>query len=161
MTRLAAPLIIAAHVAHLPTLDGWNAADDRPAVRVYEGGRPDRSDARRWVTVGYVAADDGPAVHLEPTHDRQSQNREVGTILCELIVAAADVSTARAAVFELLLPWSGWIATDPTLRDPDGQAMLLPGSALTLAADVTLTTTRGGATASAVVTITYSAVTYG
>jgi hypothetical protein len=161
MTKLAAPLIIAAHVAHLPTLAGWDAADDRPAVRVFEGGVTTREDLRRWLTVGYVSGDDGPAVHLEPTHDAQSQNRESGTVHSELVVAAADIATARTAVFDLLRPWSGWIAADPTLRDPGGQATLLPGSTLTLTADVVLSTTRSGATASAVVTITYSAVTYG
>lgn len=164
MSKLAAPLVIAAHVAKLPTLPGWDAADidlntgaSRPATTVYEGARLARDDARRYVTVGYVAGADGPVVHLEPSHNAQSQSTEVGQLSCELIVAARDIAAARTAVFELLLPWSAWIATDRTLG-----AVLLPGSELTLSADVALTTnTRSGATASAVVTITYTAVTYG
>jgi hypothetical protein len=161
VTRLAAPLIIAAHVAKLPTLDGWGADDPRPATRVFEGGVPTREDLRRWVTVGYVAGDDGPAVHLEPVHLAQSQNREAGSLLCELVVAAKDIATARTAVFDLLLPWSAWLSSDPTLVGADGKPALLPGSSLSLTADVELTTTRQGATATAVVTIAYTAVTYG
>jgi hypothetical protein len=161
MTRLAAPLIIAAHVDRLPTLDGWGADGGRPAVRVFEGGVPTREDLRRWCTVGYVAGDEGPAVHLEPVHDAQNQNREGGSITCQLIAAAPDVAAARTAVFDLLLPWSGWLSADPLLRDADGRARLMAGSSLSLAVDVVLATTRSGATASAVVTITYTAVSYG
>jgi hypothetical protein len=162
MTRLAAPLIIAAHVDRLPTLDGWGADGGRPAVRVFEGGVPTREDLRRWCTVGYVAGDEGPAVHLEPVHDAQNQNREAGSIACQLVAAAADFGAARTALFDLLLPWSGWLSADPTLRgDPDQAPRLLPGSSLSLVADVGSATTRAGATASAVVTITYTAVSYG
>jgi hypothetical protein len=161
MTRLAAPLIIDAHLERLPTLEGWDAADERPAVRVFEGAREQRTDLRRWLTVGYLSGDAGPAVHLEPTHDAQSQNVEAGSIGCELIVAGADVATARAAAFDLLAPWSGWLQRESTLPNSEGQARLLPGSALSLIADVLLATTRAGATATAVVTITYTAMTYG
>lgn len=161
MTKLAAPLILAAHVQTLPTLPGWGADGDRPAVAVHEGARLDRGDVRRWVTVGYVSGDDGPAVHLEPTHDRQSQNIEAGTIACELVVAGPDVATARGAVFDLLAAWSGWLSESPTLPDAGGQARLMVGSALTLVADVVNRPTRAGATATALVSITYRATTYG
>jgi hypothetical protein len=161
MTRLAAPLIIDAHLLTLPTLTGWGADGDRPPVRVFQGGVPTREDLRRWCTVGYVAGDEGPAVHLEPAHDAQNQNREAGNISCQLAAAAADFGAARTALFDLLLPWSGWLSADPTLRDADQAPRLLPGSTLSLAADVVLATTRAGATASAVVTITYTAVSYG
>lgn len=161
MTLLAAPVIVAAHAAHLPTLEGWGSDGDRPAVLVFEGPSPRRDDLRRWCTIGYLSGDDGPAVHLEPTHDAQRQNREAGSIACGLVVAAPDVPAARAAVFDLLTPWSGWLQSDPTLRDVDGQPRLLPGSSLSLVVDVANVTTRAGATASAVVTITYTARTYG
>ena len=157
MTKLAAPLIVAAHVAHLPTLDGWTADDaaGRPAVRVFEGGVPTREDVRRWVTVGYLSGADGPAVHLEPAHT-QGQNREAGSVTCELAVAAPDIATARTAAFDLLAPWSAWLAGDGTMG-----GRLLPGSSARLIADVDLATTRAGATARATVTITYTALTYG
>jgi len=159
--KLAAPAIIGAIVAKLPTLEGWDAAGTRPATTVFEGAKTSRDDSRRWATVGYVSSEDGAAVHLEPVHLAQSQNREAGSIGCELIVTAANIATARTAAFELLLPWSVWLSRDPTLTGPDGKPALLAGSSLSLAADVVLTTTRAGATASAVVTITYTAVTYG
>lgn len=161
MSRIAAPLIIDAHLERLPLLEGWGADGDRPAVRVFEGAREVRADVRRWVTVGYLSGDAGPAVHLEPVHDAQSQNREAGSIGCELIIGAADVATARQAAFDLLAPWSGWLQREPTLPDAGGTARLMPGSSLSLVGDVLLATTRQGATATAVVTITYNAVTYG
>jgi hypothetical protein len=148
--KLAAPLIIAAHAATLPTLDGW--AD----VAVYEGQATRRDDVRQWVTLGYVAGDDGPAVHVEPSTNGQRQNIEAGSIACSLVATAADVAAARGAVFALLEPWTEWLATDRTL-----DAVLLPDSSLSLVADVALVTTRNGGTATAVVTITYSANTYG
>ncbi len=148
--KLAAPLIIAAHATKLPTLTGW--AD----VAVYEGQDTRRDDVRRWVTLGYVRGDDGPAVHIQPETDGQRQNREAGSILCNLIVADADIAAARTTVFGLLEPWAEWFATDRTLG-----AVLLGHSLIELVADVALTTTRAGATASAVVTITYTAHTYG
>jgi hypothetical protein len=162
MTRLAAPLIIDAHMLTLPTLTGWGRDGHRPPVRVFQSGVPTREDLRRWCTVGYVAGDEGPAVHLEPVHDAQNQNREAGSIACQLVAAAADFGAARTALFDLLLPWSAWLSADPTLRgDPDQAPRLLPGSSLSLVADVASATTRAGATASAVVTITYTAVSYG
>jgi hypothetical protein len=151
--RLAAPLIIAAHVEHLPTLPGWDG------VRVFEGGGTTREGVRRWATIGYVAGDTGPAVHLEPVTDGQGQNREAGSIACGLTVAADDVPAARGAVFDLLAAWAQWLADDRKLADDTGQARLVDGW-LSLAVDVALITTRG-ATASAVVTITYTATTYG
>lgn len=159
--KLAAPLIIAAHVANLPTLPGWGADGDRPAVTVYEGSRTDRSDTRRYCTVGFVAGDDGPAVHTEPVTSGQGQNREAGSITSNLVVAERDVATARAAVFELVESWAQWLATDRTMPDANGQAQLLPTSTASLVFDVVLTTTRAGATASAIVTVTYIAHTYG
>jgi len=156
---LAAPLIIAAHLATLPTLDGWSADDPtgRPAVQVFDGPRLDRGDMRRWCTVGFVPGADGPAVHLEPETNGQRQNLEVGSVDCSLVVAAADVPTARTAVFDLLAAWSQWLSTDRTLT-----GRLLAGSTTTLGGvDVALATTRAGGTASAVVTVTYQARTYG
>jgi hypothetical protein len=159
--KLAAPLIIAAHVAHLPTLPGWTGDGTRPAVAVYEGQRLDRGDGGRYVTVGYVAGDDGPAVHTEPETTGQGQNAEAGSIACNLVVTAPDVAGARAAAFDLIASWAQWLATNPTMPDGNGQAQLLPTSRAALVFDVVLTTTRAGATASAVVTITYTAHTYG
>jgi hypothetical protein len=153
--KLAAPLIIAAHTAHLPTLPGW------AGVAVYEGARIDRGDGGRYVTVGYVAGDDGPAVHTEPETSGQGQNTEAGSIACNLVVTAADIPAARGAAFDLLAAWAQWLAVSPTMPDGDGQAQLLPTSRLALVFDVVLTTTRAGATASAVVTVTYTAHTYG
>lgn len=153
--RLAAPLVIAAHVETLPTLPGWDT------VAVFEGAFTRRDDMTRWATVGYVPNADGPAVHLEPVPDGQGQNREEGTVACSLVVAAADVPAARAASSDLLAAWSQWLATDRTMAGAGGQARLLGGSSAHLIADVVLTTTRGGATASALVTITYAARTYG
>lgn len=150
MTILAAPLIIAAHVATLPTLDGW------AGVAVYEGAAPRRDDVREWCTVGYVAGSDGPAVTLEPLPNAQRQTFESGSVASQIVVAAADVAAARARVFDLLAPWSAWLVADRTLG-----AVLLAGSELHLAVDVTLAATRAGATAAAAVTITYSATTYG
>lgn len=159
--RLAAPLIIAAHVAKLPTLPGWGADGDRPAVTVYEGQRLDRGDTRRYCTVGYVAGDDGPAVHTEPIRTGQGQNVEGGSIASNLVVAARDVATARAAAFDLIESWAQWLADDRTMPDANGQAQLLPTSTASLVFDVVLSTTRAGATASAIVTVAYTAHTYG
>jgi hypothetical protein len=159
--KLAAPLIIAAHVAKLPTLPGWTGDGDRPAVTVYEGARTDRSDTRRYVTVGFVSGDDGPAVHSEPETTSQGQNREAGSIASNLVVTGPDVATARGAAFDLLASWAAWLATDRTMPDAGGQAQLLPQSTASLVFDVVLTTTRAGATASAIVTVTYTAHTYG
>lgn len=161
MTRLAAPVIVAAHLQHLPTLPGWDAAEGRPAVAVYDGPRPDRADVRRWVTVGYLTGEDAPSVHLEPRHTAQSQNVEAGSIGCELIVAGPTIGEARAALFDLLTPWSGWLQNEPTLPDEQGRARLMAGSQLSLVVDVVNRPTRAGATAVAVVTITYTATTYG
>jgi hypothetical protein len=161
MTRLAAPLIIDAHLQRLPALTGWAADGDRPAVAVFDGPRPDRSDVRRWVTVGYLTGENAPAVHLEPAHTAQSQNAESGSIGCELTVAGPDLGASRSALFDLLTPWSGWLQREPTLPDEQGKARLMPGSSLSLVVDVVNRPTRAGATAVAVVTITYSAVTYG
>jgi hypothetical protein len=147
--KLAAPLIIGANVAKLPTLDGWSA------VAVYEGAALRRDDVREWCTVGHVGGADGPVVTLEPVPTSQGQASEAGTIVSELVVAAADVATARARVFALLAPWAAWLARDRTL---DGA--LLSTSDLHLSADVALATVARGATASAVVTITYAATTY-
>jgi hypothetical protein len=153
--KLAAPLIIAAHVANLPTLPGWSD------VAVFEGAATRRDDVRRYVTVGYVAGDDAPAVHSEPARVSQGQNVEAGSIACSLVVAAADVAAARAAAFDLLAAWSQWLDTARTMPDGSGQAQLLPTSTASLVYDIALTTTRSGATASAVVTVTYTAHTYG
>lgn len=159
--KLAAPLIIAAHVAKLPTLPGWGADGDRPAVVVYEGAATKRDDVRRYCTVGYVAGDDGPAVHTEPITTGQGQNSEAGSIASNLVVTGKDVATARAAAFDLITSWAQWLATDRTMPDANGQAQLLATSTASLVFDVVLSTTRGGATASAIVTVTYTAHTYG
>lgn len=148
--KLAAPLIIAAHVATLSTLTGWSA------VTVYEGAATRRDDVRQWVTVGYVAGLDGPAVHSEPVSNAQGQTVDAGSILSELVVVAADVASARAAIFALLTSWAAWLATDRTLA-----GAVLGNSSARLAFDVKLTTTRNGATAAAVVTVAYDARTYG
>jgi hypothetical protein len=150
VTRLAAPLILAAHVATLPTLDGWGG------VAVYEGAALRGDDVREWVTVGHVAGGDDPAISFEPTSDGQAQNREAGTINSQLIVAAPDVATARGRAADLLGAWVGWLAADRTL-----QARLLAGSEVRVGIDLALVTTRSGATANALVTITYTATTYG
>jgi hypothetical protein len=154
--KLAAPLIIAAHVAQLPTLPGWGADGDRPAVVVYEGAATRRDDVRRYVTVGYVAGDDGPAVHTEPVTSGQGQNREAGSIASNLVVTGPDIAAARGAAFDLVASWAQWLAADRTLG---GQ--LLPTSTASLVFDVVLSTTRAGATASTTVTVTYTADTYG
>jgi hypothetical protein len=154
--KLAAPLILAAHASTLPTLDGWGADGDRPAVAVYEGAALRRDDVDQYVTVGYVAGADGPTLALEPVPSGQGQTREAGTVACQLIVGGPDVPTARARVFDLLEPWAQWLATDRTLG-----GVLLSSTDLHLSADVALATTRAGATANAVVTITYAATTYG
>jgi hypothetical protein len=159
--KLAAPLIIASHVANLPQLDGWGADGERPAVAVYEGARLDRGDVRRWCTVGYVAGLDGPAVHAEPVTTGQGQNAEAGSIACALTVTDRDVAAARSAVFDLLESWAQWLSTARTMPDAGGQAQLLGTSTAQLVFDIELTTTRAGATASATVTITYTAHTYG
>lgn len=149
MTILAAPLIIAAHVEHLPTLGAWSG------VPVYEGAALRRDDVAEWATIGYVAGSDGPTISLEPVPTAQgSQTQEAGTILCEVVVRAPDVSSARGRVFDLLADWASWLVTDRTLG-----GRLLP-SEVHLTADVTLATTRT-ATANAAVTITYTATTYG
>jgi hypothetical protein len=122
---------------------------------VYEGAALRRDDVREWCTVGHVAGADGPTVSLEPAPATQGQTREAGTIASQVMVAAGDVATARGRVFDLLTPWAGWLAADSTLG---GQ--LLKGSDLNLAVDVQLATTRAGATANAVVTITYTTITY-
>jgi hypothetical protein len=72
-----------------------------------------------------------------------------------VLVAGDDVTAARARIFDLLADWSAWLVADRTLG-----GRLLP-SEVHLSADVTLATTRTGATAAAVVTITYTATTYG
>jgi hypothetical protein len=159
--RLAAPLIIAAHVAKLPTLEGWAADGDRPRVVVYEGAATKRDDVRRYCTVGYVAGDDGPAVHSEPVRTSQEQNTEGGSIASNLVVTGPNVATARTAAFDLISAWADWLAADRTMPDANGQAQLLPTSTASLIFDVVLTTTRAGATASAIVTVTYNAHTYG
>lgn len=155
--KLAAPAIIAAHVAGLPGLGSWAADGARPAVTVYEGAAVRRDDVREYVTVGYVAGAAAPAVTFEPVPAAQgSQNREAGTILSQLYTAQADVQTARARVFALLADWVGWMLGDRTF----GGALLATSEAH-LHVDVTLVTTRNGATADALVTVTYTAVTYG
>lgn len=159
--NLAAPLVLAAHVAKLPTLPGWAADADRAAVAVYEGAAVRRDDVREWATVGYVAGADGPVVVLEPVRAGQGQTTEAGSVTSQLVVGADTVAAARDRVFDLLAAWAGWLAEDRTLADADGRARLLPGSDVHLAVDVTLITTRAGATANAVVTATYQATTYG
>ena len=147
--KLAAPLIVGAHVDVLPSLPGWSG------VAVLEGAPLRRDDLREYATVGYVAGADGPTLALEPVPASQGQTREAGTVASQLIVAAADVATARTRVFALLASWAQWLADDQTLG-----GALLKGSDLHLAVDVALATTRAGATANAVVTITYAATTY-
>jgi hypothetical protein len=154
MTTLSAPRIIAAHVATLPTLPGWQQ------VPVYEGAALRRDDVREWCTVGHVAGTDDATVSFEPGPTSQGQTRETGTITSQIVVAAADAATARARVFDLVAAWAAWLSTDRTLHIGD-EPQLLTGSDLRLAADVALATTRAGATAGAVVTITYTAITYG
>jgi hypothetical protein len=153
--KLAAPLVIAAHMETLPTLPGWDT------VAVFEGAFTRRDDIPRWATVGYVPNADGPAVHAEPVPDGQGQNHEEGTVACSMVVTGADVPAARAASFDLLAAWGQWLATDRTLTGAGGQARLLAGSTAHLIADLALTTTRAGGTASALVMITYTARTYG
>lgn len=156
MTRLAAPLILAAHVAKLPTLSRWGTVDGRPAVAVYEGAALRRDDVREYVTLGHVAGGDDPTVSFEPVPNAQNQLREAGTIVSQLIVGAADVATARDRVTALLEPWVGWLGDDRTLG-----GRLLPGSMLSTTIDLALATVTRGATANALVTITYTATTYG
>jgi hypothetical protein len=150
VTILAAPLILAAHAATLPTLPGWDG------VRVYEGAVMRRDDLQEWVSVGFVADQDSPTISLEPVPNAQGENREAGEVVCQLLTARRDVPTARARVFELLAPWAAWLVADRTLG-----GVLLAGSELHLRASVALATTRNGATGDALVTITYSATTYG
>jgi hypothetical protein len=147
--KLAAPAIIAAHTATLPTLAGW------AGVPVYEGAALRRDDVTEFATIGYVAGAADPAVSVQPVLAAQgSQNRETGSVLCQVVTAQADVAAARARVFDLLAPWAAWLAADRTL----GGA--LQSSELTLSADVTLAATRAGGTGNAIVTITYTASTY-
>jgi len=153
--KLAAPLYIAAHVAHLPALPGWGE------VRVFDGPRGDRGDVRAWVTVGYVSGADGPAVHVEPAAAGQEQTQESGSIASNLVVAGPDVAAARAAVFELLEAWAQWLADDRTLAAALGSAALLTNSTAEIVVDVLIDPTRSGATASAIVRTTYTATTYG
>lgn len=150
MTRLAAPLIIAAHVATLPTLTGWSA------VVVTDGPRVSRDHLDRYATIGYIPGDDGPSLHLEPRPGAQQQTTEAGSIACALVVRGDDVPSARATLLDLLVPWADWLRADATLG-----GVLLAGSVLTLAADVTPSVPRGGGAASAVVSISYTATTYG
>lgn len=149
--KLAAPLIIAAHVTGLPTLDGW------AGLAVYEGAAPRRDDVREYLTLGYVGGTDEPAVTFEAVPTAQGQNREAGTITSQLIVAGPDVAAARGRTFDLIAAWSQWLVVDRTLG-----GVLSGGSEAHLGADVAIpTTTRSGATTNALVTITYRAVTYG
>jgi hypothetical protein len=148
--KLAAPLILAAHAATLPTLDGWDG------VAVYEGAAVRGDDVTEWVTLGYVAGVDGPTISLEPAPAGQSQTREAGTIACQLISAGPDVPTVRGRVFDLIASWSSWLAAD---RDLGG--VLLSTTDLHLSVDLALATTRAGATGNATVSITYAATTYG
>lgn len=150
MTKLAAPGILAAHVTNLPTLDGWDT------VAVSEGAALRQDDVREYLTLGYVAGSTDPAVSLEPVSPAQGQTREAGSIVSQLVVAAADVAAARTRTFDLLTAWVAWLASDRTI----GGAVLANSDAH-LVADVALATTRSGATANALVTITYTAVTYG
>jgi hypothetical protein len=150
VTVLASPLIIAAHVAVLPTLTGW------AGVPVYEGAALRRDDVDEYLTVGYVAGADDPQVSLEVVPHADGTTREAGTLACQLITAQADVATARARVFDLVAPWSAWLLRDRTLG-----GVLLPQSTAHLLVDVALATTRSGATANALVTVTYQATTYG
>jgi hypothetical protein len=152
--KLAAPLILAAHAATLPTLDGWGK------VAVFEGAAVRGYDVTEWVTLGYVAGADGPTISLEPAPAGQSQTREAGTIACQLISAGPDVPAVRGRVFDLITSWSSWLAADRTLV-VDGKAQLLSTTDLHLSVDLALATTRAGATGSATVTITYAAITYG
>lgn len=161
--KLAAPLIIAAHVQRLPSLPAWAAVDGgRPGVAVYEGAALRRDDVREWITVGFVAGAAEPTISLEPVPAAQgAQNREAGTIVSQLVVAAADVATARGRVFDLIGEWTAWLIGDRTLADDAGNGRLLGNSDVHVRADVTLATTRNGATGNALVTVTYSAATYG
>ena len=156
MTKLAAPLILAAHAEVLPTLAGWGAAEGRPAVLVIEGAPLRRDDPREYLTLGYVPDADAATVAFEPVPNAQAQSREAGTIVSQLVSAQADVATARDRVGVLVGSWVGWLAGDRTLG-----GRVLPGSEVHVAVDLALVTTRSGATATAIVTITYTAVTYG
>jgi hypothetical protein len=150
VTRLAAPLILAAHVDTLPTLPGW------AGVAVYEGAALRRDDVTEYLTIGYVAGAADATVSFEPMPTAQGQLREAGTIASQLIVGAADVATARARVTDLLEPWVEWLGSSRTLG-----GRLLPESQLSVTIDLARATTRAGAPANALVTITYTATTYG
>ncbi len=156
MTRYAAPLIIAAHVATLPTLPGWGADGERRAVPVYEGAALRRDDVDEYVTVGYVAGLDDPQVASEVVPRADGTTADVGQVVCQLVTAQGDVAAARARVFDLVEPWSDWLLRDRTLG-----GVLLPQSTAHLLLDVALATTRSGATANALVTVQYRATTYG
>jgi hypothetical protein len=150
VTVLAAPLILAAHAATLPTLEGWGG------VAVYEGAALRRDDVSEYVTLGYIAGAVDPTISLEPVPRPDGQTTEVGTIASQLITAQADVATARSRLFDLIAPWSAWLVRDRTLG-----RVLLGNSELHLSVDVALATTRSGATGNGLVTITYTATTYG
>ena len=121
MTVLAAPLVIAAHVEHLPNLPGWGG------VAVFDGAAVTRGDTREWVTVGYVPDADS-SLSFEAVPTAQNTTTETGTVDCQLVVAADDIAAARARALGLIAAWSQWLVTDRTLRGSSGEARLLPGS---------------------------------
>lgn len=157
MSKLAAPLIIAAHLGKLPTLPAWQAVNGtRDAVVIGDGPLLRADDPAEWLSVGYVSTGGGaPATTFEAVTDAQGSTRDAGSVSSELVVAAADVPTARARTFALLQEWQQWLSTDRTIGGAvtSGEAHLL--------VDVALDVTRGGGRAISVVTVTYRATTYG
>ena len=154
MTKLAAPLIIAAHAAKLPTLTPWQPTGNRAAVVIAEGPVSRRDDVPEWLSLGYVSNADA-ATSFEAVSDAQGSTRDAGSITSQLVVAAADVPTARARTFELLEAWQQWLHTDRTLA---GAVTQFDGHLL---ADVAFDTTRGGGRAITTVSVSYRAITYG
>lgn len=156
MSKLAAPLIIAAHLVKLPTLPAFAANGTRDAVVVGDGPLLRDDDPAEWLTLGYVSTSaSGPATSFEAVTDAQGSTRDAGSFTSELLVAAGDMPAARARTFALLQEWQQWLGTDRTL-----------GGAVTsgeahLRVDVTLDTTPGGARTISLVTVTYRATTYG
>jgi hypothetical protein len=151
VTVTACGLIIDAHLSALPTLTGWDL------VTVAEGPLLRQDPPGRWCTIGWVSDDTGPQVSFVPVPDAQGGARESGTIGCGLYVAADDVTAARATLLPLVGAWAGWLTTDRGMGE-----RLVGDSEAHLDADLTLGVTRSsGGLATARVTITYTAHTYG
>jgi hypothetical protein len=142
------PLVVARVVALLPTLPGWDQ------VTVFDGPPVTADVAADYVTVGYVADDNG-GMYVQVQTPDGFRYEETGTIRSQLtcVTGDTDLASVRVRAFTLMDAIGAAVRADRRL------GVLSPEGTTELNVDVLSLQTSGGAAQSLVFTLHYLTIT--